>query len=75
MLQIVDDKEVYVVDLKTMPELPITWETPEEEPFAKALGAAILTGVITEPGKYGIETKTRSRLPELIDYIIFTIKE
>ena len=52
MLQIIDNDEVYVVDLKTVPELPITWNTPEEEPYARALQGAIERGQISEPGKY-----------------------
>lgn len=54
MLQEIEGQLVYVADLKTMPELPITWETSEEEPYARCLDNAIRTGVITEPGKYGI---------------------
>ncbi len=53
MLQTVQGKPVYVVEFDTMPELPITgigWEAP----YAKGLTEAILTRVITEPGKYGI---------------------
>ena len=53
-LQTVDGVEVYVVDLNTIPELPITWNTPDEEPYAKALEQAIRNGTISEPGKYGI---------------------
>lgn len=55
MLQVVDGIQVYVVDFETVPDLPITWANETEEPYAKALGAAIATGVITEGGKYGIE--------------------
>jgi hypothetical protein len=60
MLQAVDGKIVYVVDLYTMPELPITgngWERP----YADALTQALVQKVIKEPGKYGISidfTKT-----------------
>lgn len=54
MLQIVDGVKVYVVDLKTMPKLPIAWTKPEEEPYARALQMAIEDGAITKPGKYGI---------------------
>lgn len=54
MLQTVDGVEnVYVVDLKTMPRLPITWVRSEEAPYAMALDHVIRTGQITEPGKYG----------------------
>lgn len=54
MLQQIDGVEVYVVEFDTMPVLPITWNLPEEKPFALALAAAIQDGVITEPGKYGL---------------------
>jgi hypothetical protein len=54
-LQTVDGIDnVFVVDFDTMPELPITWSTAEEEPYARSLDDAIRTGKITEPGKYGI---------------------
>jgi hypothetical protein len=55
MLQIIEGREVYVVEFDTMPTLPITWETEEEKPYAVGLAAAIHSGQITEPGKYGIE--------------------
>ena len=58
MLQIVDGQEVFVVEFDTMPALPITWNTPEEKPYALALQAAIQDGVITEPGKYGLAVAT-----------------
>lgn len=59
MLQTVAGREVFVVDFDTMPELPITG-VGEEEPYARALTAAIEDGVITEPGKYGIHVSDRS---------------
>lgn len=72
MLQTVDGKEVYVVDFDTLPELPITWETPEEEPYARCLTAVIEDKVITEPGKYGIEI-TNNGQGNL--YNVYQIKE
>ena len=39
MLQVIDKKLVYVVDFATMPELPITGLTPEEQTWKTALGA------------------------------------
>jgi len=72
MRQIIDGYDVFVVDLDTMPELPITWNTEEEKPYALALAAAIQQGVITEPGKYGIHIPSDDQ-PLL--YSIFTIKE
>lgn len=75
-LQIVDGTEVFVVDLEALPELPITWSTAEEEPYAKALDHAIRTGVITEPGKYGIELEqAKSRVDPNSHYSIHSIKE
>jgi hypothetical protein len=58
MLQTVDGREVFVVEFDTMPELPITWATPEEEPYALGLARAIEQGWIAEPGKYGVEVGT-----------------
>ncbi len=55
MLQTVANREVFVVEFDTMPALPITWNTPEEKPYAQSLDDAIRVGTITEPGKYGIE--------------------
>lgn len=72
MLQTVDGYEVFVVEFDTLPELPITWEKEEEKSFALALGAALVTGVITEPGKYGIHIPADEK-PML--YSIFEIKE
>lgn len=55
MLQTVDGRDnVFVVDFDTLPELPITWSNDEEAPYALALGDAIQTKKIVEPGKYGI---------------------
>lgn len=57
MLQIIEGKEVYVVEFDKVPELPITGVTKEEQLYAVALARAIATGVISEPGKYGITIK------------------
>lgn len=68
MLTTLDNKPVYVVDLKEIPETPIMGfiSVVEEyyiklvEPYrtrsryAEALSKAIETGIITEPGKYAI---------------------
>lgn len=69
-MQTVQGKPVEVVEFDTMPNLPITGFTFAEKVYAKltapfgvvtgkgmtarALEDAIKTGVITEPGKYGI---------------------
>jgi hypothetical protein len=58
MLQTIQGREVYVVEFDTVPDLPITWNTPEEEPYARALHIAIEGGLITEGGKYGIDVET-----------------
>lgn len=52
-LQTVAGKLVYVVDLETMPELPITGQG-WEQPYAEALTKALVMKLITKPGKYGI---------------------
>lgn len=74
MRQMIQGYDVFVVDFETMPELPITWnaDKPEEKPYALALAAAIHTGVITEPGKYGIHIPSND---EPMLYTIFTITE
>lgn len=73
MLQTIDGLKVYIVDFDTMPELPITWSTPEEQPYALALEAAIQDGTITEPGKYGIHLVPRPF--DRYDYNVYAIKE
>jgi hypothetical protein len=67
MRQIIDGYDVYVVEFDTLPERPIIWTFEDEKPYALALGHALRTGVITEPGKYGIHKP--------MSYSIFTIKE
>jgi len=74
MLQTVDGREVFVVDFDTMPTLPITWNTPDEKPYAMALVDAIQEGVIIEPGKYGIVIDVPIA-GHNITYIIFKIIE
>lgn len=75
MLQTVNGREVYVVDLVTMPAVPITWSTAEEEPYAKALDNAIRDRVIRQPGKYGIalEPSADPNLP--YNYSVYVITE
>lgn len=73
MLQTIDGREVYVVVFDTMPELPITYSTDEEKPYALALETAIKAGVLTEPGKYGIYVEATEG-PKPI-YNIYYIKE
>ena len=72
MLQTIDGYTVFVVEFDTMPELPITWTTKEEKPYALALDRAINDKVITEPGKYGIHIPADTK-PML--YSIFAIQE
>lgn len=74
MLQTVDGQDnVFVVDFDTLPALPITWTTPAEEPYAKALHRALETKMITEPGKYGIVINDDPTAE--YEYMIYTIKE
>jgi hypothetical protein len=69
MIQLVEGIPVYVVDLKTMPQLPIVG-TGIDQYYAEALTLALRDGVVAKPGKYGIylnwDTKT---------YQVFEIKE
>lgn len=74
MLQIVDGREVFVVEFDTMPGLPITWNTLEEKPYADALVDAIQNGVIKKPGKYGIVIEPR-RADTTMRYTIYAIIE
>lgn len=62
MLQTIEGITVYVVDFDTMPELPITGRNETEGLYAEALTAAIQTGVIREPGKYGLEVNRLTRM-------------
>lgn len=73
MLQTIDGRKVYVAEFDEIPELPITWDTPEEEPYARCLDNAIRTQVITKPGKYGIYVTVGA--DEKLTYHIYTIKE
>ncbi|QEQ93899.1 hypothetical protein SEA_KARDASHIAN_34 [Streptomyces phage Kardashian] len=57
MLQNIDGKTVYVV---VIPEGPSQFPyndggNPELTPYAQALNAACMMGLVQEPGKYGIE--------------------
>jgi hypothetical protein len=61
MLQTINGRECYVAVLTQSPQiyLPVGDDgDPQLTPYANALDTAIRTGVITEPGKYGIEVKT-----------------
>lgn len=60
MLQIIDGREVFVVEINGFPRslLPVTWESPAERPYAIALDSAIKAGIVTAPGKYGIHVTT-----------------
>lgn len=76
MLQTIAGTEVFVVDLVTLPELPITWNNADEELYARALDHALRTNVITEPGKYGIELEPpKSRIDRDSHYRIHRITE
>ena len=74
MLHRIDGIDVYVVEFKTIPELPITpGADPELWPYADALSQAIQTNVITEGGKYGIHVVMTS--PLSFDWKVFNIHE
>lgn len=72
MLQTIHGVTMFIVDFDTMPEMPILWSNEEEKPYALALNAAITTGIITEPGKYGITVNTDNAE---LDYNIWTIAD
>jgi hypothetical protein len=56
MFQTIQGRDVFVVDLQELPQLPVNdGGSPELAPYAQALTTAIMQGVIKEPGKYGIE--------------------
>lgn len=61
MLQNVAGELVYVVEFDTMPELPITGRNEVEGAYADVLTKAISTGIISEPGKYGINIDWNTR--------------
>lgn len=71
MLQIVDGLPVYVVDLQKVPLPNVTGEGIEK-PYAMALNNAIINGIVTKPGKYGIYLKYENGQPR---YDIFAIIE
>ena len=69
MHRIIDGKRIEVVEFDTMPELPITGLMVSTWPsYIQVLNDAFECGIITEPGKYGIELKPGSR-----DYVIHKI--
>jgi hypothetical protein len=70
MFQVVDGKSVYVVDFDELPKRPIhEGDIPELRPYAKALDDALKTGIITEPGKYGIWINTAETRYEIFKII------
>ena len=48
--------DLFVVELTGFPRenLPITWKTEEERPYAIALDSAIKAGLVTASGKHGV---------------------
>lgn len=70
MFQNIDGHRVFVVDLPSIPQLPITdGGIRSLRPYADALELAILQRIIKEPGKYGIEIDTPNH------YNIYVIQE
>jgi hypothetical protein len=61
--QTIDGRDVFVVELKDFPPpMPINaGGSPELQPYAEALTAAITQGVVNKPGKYGIEVSASIR--------------
>lgn len=53
-ISIDDVAHICVVELPTIPDFPFTWRLPGEEPYIRALNAAVQTGQIKEPGTYTI---------------------
>lgn len=78
MFQRIEDRDVYVVDLKNFPPpLPITGESTVlgmEHFYAQALTEAIEHRLITKPGKYGIQIDWSSPVSSM-SYEIFEIIE
>ena len=72
MQQTINGKSVFVVEFDTMPVTPITGltdeETRNERMYDNILTAAIETGVITTPGKYGLYKDVENRRWEV--YVI-----
>lgn len=72
MLQEIEGRNVFVVDLPENPIslLPITDNSgePKLAPYVWALNVAIRQGIVTEPGKYGIEVSAT-------DWNIYAINE
>lgn len=80
MFQEIQGLSCYVVDLPVFPPpLPIhDGGRPELTAYAEALNAAIATGQISEPGKYGINLyyKYEGILKgNTLNYAVFTVKE
>jgi hypothetical protein len=73
-LQMVQGKMVYVVDLKTMPTLPIVG-TGYEQYYAEALTAALEQGLIKIPGKYGIEIFFDGSMVRMMHWNVYRIDE
>ena len=74
MLQKIDGRDVFVVELTGFPveNLPITWNTEEERPYAIALDSAIKSGIVRSAGKFGIHVTESA---EALTYNIYAIKE
>lgn len=74
MLQIVEGREVYVVEFDTVPDLPITGDG-EETIYAQILDQAIRDGVIKEPGKYGLALNTPTVPETNLSYTVYVIND
>lgn len=54
MFQVIDGKEVYVVELTDRPWSIHSGGDPKLAPYAMALNFALQDGIVTGPGKYAI---------------------
>jgi hypothetical protein len=71
MFQTIDGRNVFVVELAQLPDLPITdGGIPHLKPYAEALELAILSGIVKAPGKFGIEITDLGT-----NYNIYEVKE
>lgn len=71
MFQVIHNRIYFVVELKEVPQRPISDAgDPALTPYAEALSAAIKDGIVSQPGKYAIAVNT-----SINHWSIFEIKE
>ena len=76
MLQVIDGREVFVVELTGFPRenLPITWKTEKERPYAIALDSAIRARIVKTAGKFGVYVTEHPKTKNLT-YHCYSIKD